>query len=63
MDTFIVLLIVGLAIFYVGRRFFNNLRKNSQASCGCGCSACDVQSNCADPEKAQDSQILGMMPK
>ena len=52
METLIVILIVGLAVIYVGRRFFNNLKKGSQASCGCGCSACDVQSDCADPRKS-----------
>jgi hypothetical protein len=61
METLIVILIVGLAVIYVGRRFFNNLKKGSQASCGCGCSACDVQSDCADPGKAQDLQILDTM--
>jgi hypothetical protein len=51
MDTFMVILIVGLAIFYVGRKFFNNLRKNSQPSCGCGCDACDDRSICTEPER------------
>jgi hypothetical protein len=55
MDTFAVILIVGLAMFYVGRKFFNNLRKSAQPSCGCGCSACDVQSICTDPENADSA--------
>jgi len=63
MDTFIVVLIVGLAIFYVGRKFINNLQKSTPSSCGCGCSACNVQSDCADAEKAQDSQILNTTAK
>jgi len=58
METLIVILIVGFAAIYVGRRFFNNLKKGSQSSCGCGCSTCDVQSDCEDPRKAHDSQML-----
>ena len=58
MDSFIIILIVGLAIFYVGRKFFNNLRKSSQPSCGCGYTNCTVKSNCEDTETGQKVQII-----
>jgi hypothetical protein len=57
MDTFVVILIVGLAIFYVGRKFFTNLRKSAQPSCGCGCSTCGVQSSCTDSENADGASF------
>jgi FeoB-associated Cys-rich membrane protein len=57
MDTFMVILIVGLAIFYVGRKFFSNLRKDSQPSCGCGCSACEDRSICTDPEYVEGASF------
>jgi len=63
METLIAIFIVGLAIFYVGRRFFINLRKGSQASCGCECSACDVNILCEDPGKTKVSPILDAMPE
>ena len=57
MDTFVMILIVGLAIFYVGRKFFTNLRKNAQPSCGCGCSACGDQNICTDSENADGASF------
>ena len=49
MDTILVILIVGLAACYVGRRFYNSIRRGSE--CGCGCSGCTLQSH--DPEMMQ----------
>jgi len=51
-DTLLVVLIVGLAAFWVGRRFFTSFRQGSE--CGCGCSGCTVPDNCPDPTQGHD---------
>lgn len=53
MQTLIVIIIVSLCVFYIGRRFYKNL-KGGPPSCGCadGCSACNTRSDeCDLPEK------------
>ena len=53
-DTLLVVLIVGLAAFWVGRRFFNSFRQESP--CGCGCSGCTVPDDCQDSAPKRDTE-------
>jgi hypothetical protein len=54
MQTIIVLIIVAVCAFFVGRRFYRNFKKTKPGSgCGCDCSGCgpDVTSTCSrEPE-------------
>lgn len=36
-QTVIVLIIVGLALFFVGRRMWRSARAKAGTGCGCGC--------------------------
>ena len=47
MDTIIVLVIVGLAVVYLVRRFARAVRPDTDTDCGCGCSACPQETNCS----------------
>jgi len=50
METIIVIVIVGLAAGFVGRRFYQNYLKKNQ-SCGCGCASCPTDaSTCELPD-------------
>lgn len=48
MQTVIVIGIVALAVFYMIRRFYNSVKKQSAFTCDCGCSGCspDQKQNC-----------------
>jgi len=48
MDTMIVVIIVGLAVFYLARKFRRDLSGAQESSCGCGCSGCGKSAECAD---------------
>lgn len=50
MDTLIVVLIIGLAAIYIGRRFYKMIRQGPQAGCGCGCSGCAIKNDAGDKE-------------
>ena len=52
MDTIIVLLIVGWAVFYLVRRYARLFRPRSEASCDCGCSACGQAAQCHSAEES-----------
>jgi hypothetical protein len=47
MDTIIVLVIVGLAVLYLVRRFVRAFRPQAENACGCGCADCGPEANCA----------------
>jgi hypothetical protein len=56
METFIVIIIVGLAAFFIGRRFYQNYIKKNQ-SCSCGCASCPTDaSTCELPEAREHIQ-------
>lgn len=42
LQTIVTLLIVAGAAFFLARRIYKSLKKSGPASCGCGCSDCDV---------------------
>lgn len=48
MQTILVILIVGLAVAYVGRRFYANFKKGAQTNCSCGCGGCANENSCDD---------------
>ncbi len=48
-ETTLVMIIVGLAAFYVGRTFYKNAKKGEN-SCGCGCTACNIADTCNDSD-------------
>jgi hypothetical protein len=47
MQTVIVIIIVAACALFIGRRFYNNLRK-SKSGCNCSCSGCgpEMQASC-----------------
>lgn len=47
MQTAIVIIIVAVAAFFMIRRFYNSVKKQSASNCGCGCSGCS-------PDQKQD---------
>ncbi len=54
LQTIIVILIVAGAAFYLGRRFFNSLKKSDSSACGCGCSGCNIAPTCEELHPRQD---------
>ena len=44
LQTVIVILIVGVAAFFLLRRVRKSLSRSTPPSCGCGCSACSATS-------------------
>lgn len=50
MQTLIVIIIVALAAWYVGRHLWRGLRPSPQSACGCsgGCGGCAAQAPTAD---------------
>ena len=57
MQNIIIILIVALCAFFVGRRFYGNFRSRKGTGCGCSCSGCgpDMASIC-HPDKKSDTQ-------
>ncbi|MBW1776705.1 MAG: FeoB-associated Cys-rich membrane protein [Deltaproteobacteria bacterium] len=43
MELFIIAVIVGLAAFFVARRFYHMFKNTKTEVCGCGCTSCPVQ--------------------
>ena len=56
METFIVLLIVAMAVIYLVKRYLRIFRPREEASCDCGCSGCGHESTC-------DSDIKSIQPR
>ena len=46
MGNILVILILVLAVAYIGRAFYRGSKK--QAACGCGCSACGDDPSCSE---------------
>lgn len=50
-QTLITFLIIGIALFFIGKKVYHLIRKaidpSQETSCGCGCSGCSV-TNCSD---------------
>ncbi len=49
MQTVLVFVIIALALFFTGRRFYRGLKKGGPTGCGCGCSGCDIKASCEGP--------------
>ncbi len=47
MENLIIIIIVGLAVFYMVRVILKSVRKDTSTSCGCGSSTCGKDT---DPE-------------
>lgn len=41
LENTLIIVIVAMAAFFVGRRFRNSFKVNKSGGCGCGCSGCD----------------------
>ena len=50
-QTLITFLIIGIALFFIGKKVYHLIRQaidpSQKTSCGCGCSGCSVP-NCSD---------------
>nr|WP_320011799.1 FeoB-associated Cys-rich membrane protein [uncultured Desulfobulbus sp.] len=44
MQQIIVVVIVAMALFFLGRRLYNTFRHGQTPGCGCGCSGCTDRS-------------------
>ena len=53
MQTFLVVLIVAVAVAYLGRRFRRSTRTRN--ACGCGCEGCGAVDACVDIAEAPPS--------
>ncbi|MBL0712897.1 MAG: FeoB-associated Cys-rich membrane protein [Desulfosarcina sp.] len=51
METFIVVVIVGLAVIYLVKRYLRIFRPRADSACDCGCSSCDQESTCSSDAK------------
>ena len=52
MDTAIVLIIVGLAVFSLVRRYVRLFRSRKENTCACGCSGCSQAASCGSNLKS-----------
>lgn len=49
METFVVVIIVGVAVIYLVKRYLRIFRPRAEDSCECGCSGCGQESTgCSD---------------
>lgn len=53
-ETTIVIIIVGLAAFFVGRTFYTNAKKG-KSTCSCGCSSCGIADSCSDADPGDNA--------
>ena len=54
MDTVIVVIFVAIAVWYVGRRVYRQLKGVNSCSCEGGCANCDktlVEPSCPSPDE------------
>ena len=53
MQNIIIILIVAVCAFFVGRRLFRSFGKTAKSGCGCRCSGCgpDLSSICRPDSK------------
>ena len=48
MEIVIVTIIVGLAVVYIGRKFYRNFKPTEAKGCDGGCCACAGSTGCTD---------------
>jgi hypothetical protein len=48
MDMMLVVIAVGLALFYIVRLMYKKLKTPQSLDCGCGCSSCSIRSDSCD---------------
>ena len=46
METFIVVIIVGMAVVYLVKRYLRIFRPREESNCDCGCSDCGQEATC-----------------
>jgi hypothetical protein len=62
MENLIVIIIIGIAAFFVGRNFYQKFNKKN-TSCNCECSSCSTEvSSCELPE-AKEHMLTGTNSK
>ena len=60
MENIIVILIVGVAVAFIGRNLYHKFKKKDR--CDCGCSSCPAdESSCESPEERE--QFIKNSPK
>ena len=52
MDTAIVVIIVGWAVFSLVRRYVRLFQSRKDNTCACGCSGCSQAASCGSNEKS-----------
>lgn len=52
METFIVVIIVAMAVVYLVKRYLRIFRPREESSCDCGCSGCGQESTCSTEMKS-----------
>lgn len=59
MQNLLIILIVAVCVYFIGRRLYNNL-KTSQSGCGCGCSCSgcgpEISSACKQKDNSDTPQ-------
>jgi len=53
METILVILIVGVAAFFLGRSYYKKYKKSD--SCSCGCSSCPMDTASCDLPEAKNN--------
>ena len=56
METFIVVVIVGLAVVYLVKRYLRIFRPRVETNCDCGCSGCGQATTCSSDIKTIQSK-------
>jgi hypothetical protein len=59
MENILVILIVGLAAFFIGRSYYKKYKKSDQ--CSCGCSSCPADTAACDLPEA-DKKLTEVRP-
>jgi len=52
MENILVILIVGVAAFFLGRSYYKKYKKSDQ--CSCGCSSCPTDTSSCDLAEAEN---------
>ena len=50
MENLLVIIIVGLAVFFIGRSYYKKFTKSDQ--CSCGCKSCPTDASTCDLPEA-----------
>jgi hypothetical protein len=54
MENILVIIIVGLAVFFLGRSYYRKYKKKD--ACGCGCTDCPTDTSACELPQAQNEQ-------